>query len=94
MACGLPVVCTDCESGPREILGDGEYGLLAPVRDSGAVAEALRRLATDSALRARLRACGLKRAREFDISRIIKQYVDVLTGESARADASVSAKSV
>jgi len=93
MACGLPAVCTDCQSGQREIFGDGEYGMLVPARDSSAVAAALRRLATDPALRASYRARGLERARDFDVTRIVVQYVDVLTGE-ARSVASFSRKGV
>lgn len=34
LALGVPVVATDCESGPREILADGRYGRLVPVSDS------------------------------------------------------------
>ena len=38
MALGTPVVSTDCESGPSEILAGGKYGYLTPVGDSEALA--------------------------------------------------------
>lgn len=45
LATGVPVVSTDCESGPREILLGGELGRLVPVGDSvalgGAIVDAL-----------------------------------------------------
>ena len=41
MYCGAPVVATDCPSGPREILHDGEYGALVGVGDTAALARAL-----------------------------------------------------
>ncbi len=41
LLCGLPVVSTDCDFGPREILGAGRWGHLVPIRDPHALAEAM-----------------------------------------------------
>jgi glycosyltransferase involved in cell wall biosynthesis len=41
LALGIPVVATDCRSGPREILQDGAYGPLVPVGDDDALARAI-----------------------------------------------------
>ncbi|MGE0371534.1 MAG: glycosyltransferase, partial [Gammaproteobacteria bacterium] len=41
LALGVPVVSTDCPSGPRELLAAGRYGTLVPVADDAALARAM-----------------------------------------------------
>ena len=41
LALGVPVVATDCPSGPRELLADGRFGRLVPVGDAPALAAAI-----------------------------------------------------
>jgi glycosyltransferase involved in cell wall biosynthesis len=54
MAVGSAVVAADCPSGPRELVRDGENGLLVAPEDTDALAGALVRLMNDAALRRRL----------------------------------------
>ena len=61
MACGLPVVATDC-GGVSEAFSDGVEGLLVPPRDAAAMAVALERLWRDPALRTRLGEAGRRTA--------------------------------
>ena len=80
MACGLPVVATDT-SGCRELVADGETGLLVPVRDGPALAVALRRLAQDAGLRATLGAAGRARVeREFGQEIVFRETEAIYRG--------------
>jgi len=55
MACGSPVVSTDCNSGPREILENGKHGKLVGVGDEAAMADAIAEvLKSPSAARQRI----------------------------------------
>ncbi|MBC7263903.1 MAG: glycosyltransferase [Chloroflexi bacterium] len=80
LALGLPVVATDCQSGPAEILEGGRYGMLVPVGQPDAMAEALRCILLDSALRERLRREGPARAANFDLPVIVERYHHLLSG--------------
>lgn len=58
LACGCPVVSTDCPSGPEEILEGGRYGSLVPVADEEALAEAMHTVLQNSPCREVLKARG------------------------------------
>jgi glycosyltransferase involved in cell wall biosynthesis len=76
MACGTPVVSTDCPSGPREILdvGGTPLGALVPVGDSRALADAML-----NALAAPPAADILRRrAADFSMAKVAEQYLELL----------------
>jgi glycosyltransferase involved in cell wall biosynthesis len=76
MEAGRAVVATDVPGGIPELVRDGENGLLVPLDDVPALAAAMRRLATDAALRERLGAAGRARwEREFTADRMIARTV-------------------
>lgn len=58
LACGCPVVSTDCPSGPVEILEGGRHGALVPVGDVEKMAEAIVRALDRPADREALKARG------------------------------------
>lgn len=73
MACGAPVVSTDCHSGPREILEAGKWGRLVPVADSDAMAVAI--LET---LAATNPPDVARRAADFSVPRSVESYLELL----------------
>ena len=76
LACGCPVVSTDCPSGPSEILEQGRYGRLVPVRDIVALANAILETIDTPPNRDALRA----RSEAFSIDRAVDCYEALLTG--------------
>lgn len=79
LACGVPVISTDCPSGPKEILCGGKYGIVVPVGDEEAMAEGIIRLLEDGTLRKELAMRGKERVRDFEITRIVKEYRELFT---------------
>ena len=74
LACGCPVVSTDCPSGPAEILDHGRYGRLVPVGDDSAMAEAIAATLKSPPDRDVLRAHGAL----FTVDRAVDAYLDLL----------------
>ena len=76
MACGCPVVSTDCPFGPDEILEGGRWGELVPVGDEKALSEAMLRTLENPHPSDELR----KRASFFGIEQAVARYEELLLG--------------
>lgn len=74
MACGCPVLSTDCPSGPGEILEGGKYGRLTPVGDAAEMARAIEE-SLDAPADSEVLAT---RARDFELDRIARMYMETL----------------
>lgn len=74
MACGCPVISTDCPSGPEEILEAGKYGHLIPVGDAEALSEAMLKILEHPINR----NLTVHKALQFSLERSICQYLEVL----------------
>jgi glycosyltransferase involved in cell wall biosynthesis len=71
---GLPVIAADSQ-GPKALIQDGGDGLLIPVDDAQALADAVRRLLAEPMLRARLAAAGGARVEaEFSEAAVVGQW--------------------
>jgi glycosyltransferase involved in cell wall biosynthesis len=77
MACGCPVVATDCSSGPVDILDGGRVGPLVPVNDPDALADAILETLRDPPADTVLR----ERAADFAVSSIADEYERALFPE-------------
>jgi Glycosyl transferases group 1 len=84
MRCGLPVVSTDAEWGPREILTDGVDGLLTPVGDAGALSDALLRLIRDEPRRRAMAEAALASSARYDPDAIAARYEQLFDELAAR----------
>lgn len=74
MACGAPVLTSNTSSLPEVV---GEAALTVDPEDTEAIAEGLRALSSDQALRDRLRTAGLERAADFTWKRTAEMTYEV-----------------
>jgi glycosyltransferase involved in cell wall biosynthesis len=75
MMLGVPVISSDCNSGPSEILGEGKYGDLFEIRDYKKLSELIINKFNSSESKKKLNL-GLQRSNNFSINEISKKYSD------------------
>jgi glycosyltransferase involved in cell wall biosynthesis len=76
LACGCPVVSTDCPGGPKEILDHGRYGTLVPVGDAKALAVAIAQALDNPQERTEL----IERGKEFSLDNATENYIRLIEG--------------
>ncbi len=69
---GKPIVATDCPTGPREILANGKAGMLTPVGDSKALADAIQQILENPTLEKQILSEAEKQKELFKIKNNIK----------------------
>jgi N-acetylgalactosamine-N,N'-diacetylbacillosaminyl-diphospho-undecaprenol 4-alpha-N-acetylgalactosaminyltransferase len=88
MACGLPIISTDCLTGPRELLAPethplkqvtegfqiADFGILVPVGDKKSLREAMLKIIEDDELANKLKKLGFERTLDYAAEKVIPKY--------------------
>ena len=78
MSQALPIVATDTPFGPREILDNGKYGVLVPMKDLQAMAKAMYELLTNEKKYRYYSQKSLERVKFFSLDKMLKAYKKVI----------------
>jgi GalNAc-alpha-(1->4)-GalNAc-alpha-(1->3)-diNAcBac-PP-undecaprenol alpha-1,4-N-acetyl-D-galactosaminyltransferase len=78
MACGLPVISTDCLSGPREIIEHGVNGILVATEDVDALAIGLEQLISNPKKREQLSQLAPKILEKFGLEKVMKLWEEAI----------------
>ncbi|CUU82610.1 Alpha-1%2C4-N-acetylgalactosamine transferase PglJ %2C CAzY family GT4 [Campylobacter hyointestinalis subsp. hyointestinalis] len=92
LACGLPIISTDCQSGPRELLSPSsdvnfylkdkielaQYGILIPIKNIEKMKEAIKSIMNDDVLRQSYKEKARQRANDFRVEKSIKLYEEII----------------
>jgi glycosyltransferase involved in cell wall biosynthesis len=71
--CGIPIIATDCPSGPREILNNGQYGQLVPVGDVKALVKAIKNVLNGKAPRPQEESW-----KPYELEPVVNKYIELL----------------
>ncbi|MFX1446396.1 MAG: glycosyltransferase [Promethearchaeota archaeon] len=78
LACEIPIISTNCETGPKEILDDGHYGILARVKDSEDLANKMFELATNKKMLTEYSELSSNRAKFFRLDKFFDEWMKLI----------------
>lgn len=78
MACSCACVSFNCPNGPKEIVSDGQDGILVPLGNVEALASSLIKLMNDSNLRTSISQNAFASSKRFSADNIIKQWIELI----------------
>ena len=78
LACKIPIISTDCKTGPKEILENGKYGLLVNTADSNDLAQKMIQLAYDKTAREVFSEKSVQRVKIFDNRNFVSNWLKLL----------------
>ena len=78
MACGLPVIATEYHSAVREIIEDGQNGILVPTGDSEALAATMIHLIKDPGERKRLAGNSVEIGLRYSVDAVMERWEQLL----------------
>ena len=88
MSCGLPILTTNCQSGPSEIMklktvvNDimiTDYGILVPIKNAELMAKGINYFISNKSYLNSCKPHVLRRAEDFRKNKILKKYIDVIS---------------
>ena len=80
MTCSVPTVSYDCPQGPREIITDGEDGLLVEPENTQQLAEKMLALINDDEMRERMGKAAYNNCQRFSMSHIVEEWIKLVKG--------------
>lgn len=87
MACGLPILSTNCQSGPSEIMElkaakDDimltDYGILVPIKNTALMAKGIKYFVEHKSFTEHCKANGKQRIKDFEKDKILKEYINLI----------------
>ena len=77
MVCGLPAVSFDFKCGPRDIIKEGENGLVVKDGDIDGLAKAMMTVMRDDELRKRMGESAKRVVEPYSEERVMKKWIDL-----------------